>query len=212
MFIHLIKKDILIAKKYAILVIAFGIAIPLFFLWRVQTYSDVLGFILAVVFSEFMFCQYLSMKESQYSKAAALLCSTPYPRSMMVISKYIIFVMIFIYCTIAYGIETVLFPQIGQFNLKYILMVFLLVSIVYSVYMPIQYHLGYEKTKIFFMVIIMLTPFGLPVLLKYGNIDFSFWLKYPSLLVGAMELIISVGVLMLSLAITIGIYKKKELA
>lgn len=59
MLIHLIKKDILIAKKYAMLVMVIGIVIPLFIFWRAQTYSGSLGFILAVVFSEFMFCQNL---------------------------------------------------------------------------------------------------------------------------------------------------------
>lgn len=39
MFIHLLKKDILITKKYIILVLVIGFAIPLFILWRVPMYS-----------------------------------------------------------------------------------------------------------------------------------------------------------------------------
>ena len=211
MLIHLIKKDILIAKKYAILVILIGFVIPLFVFWRSQKYSETLGFVLAVVFSEFMFCQNLSMKESIYSKATALLCTTPYPRRLMVVSKYAVFVITFLYCAVAYGIDVLLFPQIGQFDLKYIFMIFLLVSIIYGIYMPVQYKLGYDKTKIFFMIVILLAPFGLPALMTYSNIDLSFCLKYPSFLIIAVELIASICVLSVSLAFTIRIFKNKEL-
>ena len=101
------------ATAEVILVLVIGFAIPLFILWRVPMYSESLGFALSVIFSEFMFCQNLSMKENHYSKVAALIATTPYKRSEMVISKYILFVLIFLYCTLTYGIDVLLFPSMG---------------------------------------------------------------------------------------------------
>ena len=154
MLIHLVKKDILISKKYAQLVILMAIGIPLFIGWRMPEFAQYTGFALAVVFSEFMFFQNLSMKENQYSKASALLCSTPYPSRGLVQSKYIVFILIFVYCVLIYWIESLFIPQVGSMNLTGVLAVFLGASVVYSIYVPLQYKLGYDKTKIFFMLVI----------------------------------------------------------
>lgn len=211
MVIHLVKKDMLISKKYVVLVLALGILIPLFVLWRIQAFSETLGFVFSVIFSEFMFCQNLSMKENQYSKASALLCSTPYPRSGLVISKYILFIIVFGYCVMAYAIDILIFPQMGNFNLCYILMVFAFVSIVYAIYMPIQYQLGYEKTKFFFMVVILAASFGLPTLIAYGNIDVLFGSIYSSFWLGGVSLAVGIVTLVISMFVSISIYKMKEL-
>ena len=130
MLIHLVKKDILISKKYAQLVILMAIGIPLFIGWRMPEFAQYTGFALAVVFSEFMFFQNLSMKENQYSKASALLCSTPYPSRGLVQSKYIVFILIFVYCVLIYWIESLFIPQVGSMNLTGVLAVFLGASVV----------------------------------------------------------------------------------
>lgn len=212
MLIHLIKKDILIAKKYAMLVMVIGIVIPLFIFWRAQTYSGSLGFILAVVFSEFMFCQNLSMKENQYSNAAALLCATPYTRKEMVVSKYILFVLIFLYCSIVYTIEIFLIPGMGKLDVKYMLTVFLVASVVYSVYMPIQYQMGYEKTKLFFMAILLAASFGLPVLIAKGDLNVLSLAEQSSYVVVSISLATSIIIMIISVMASVKIYRKKDLA
>lgn len=212
MLIHLIKKDVLIAKKYAVLVMIIGIIIPLFVFWRVQRYSESLGFILAVVFSEFMFCQNLSMKENQYSNAAALLCATPYKRGEMVLSKYVLFILIFMYCTVVYVIEIYLIPQMGKLDVKYILTVFLVASFIYSIYMPIQYQMGYEKTKLFFMAIILGASFGLPVLIANKNLNVLSLLVQSSFVIVSIIWGISILAMIVSVIVSVKIYRKKDLA
>ena len=212
MLLHLIKKDILIAKKYAILVGIMGIVIPMFIFLRIQEYAASFGFILSIVFSEFMFFQNLFMKESQYSNATALLCSTPYKRSEMILSKYILFVLIFFYCTVVYAIELCLIPEMGKFDIEYILFVFLVISVIYSVYIPIQYQMGYEKTKLFFIVILMGTPFGLPILIANGNWNMSYFVLQSSVVVISGILTASVAIIILSIIASIKIYRKKDLA
>ena len=80
MLFHLIKKDVLIVKKYVLIMLAAAVLIPPFMLWRAPQYTGVLGFMLSVIFCVFMLLQYVSLKEYQFSKAATLLCATPYSR------------------------------------------------------------------------------------------------------------------------------------
>lgn len=211
MLIHLVKKDVLIAKKYIFLVLCIVIGIPLFVSWRSPQFSQTLGFALAVIFSEFMLCQNISLKENQYSKASALLCSTPYPRRGLVQSKYILFVLVFLYCTFVYWIENLILPKIGDFNATYILSVFLVSCLIYGIYLPVQYKLGYEKTKLFFMVIIMASPFALPAITKYGNLDLLAITHVPTGVFNTVISLISLLILVVSMHVSIKIFQKKEL-
>lgn len=211
MLIHLVKKDILIVKKYVLLILFIAIGIPLFILWRLPPFAQILGFVLSIIFSEFMLCQYLLLKESQYSKASVLLCSTPYPRRGLVQSKYVLFAMVFIYCTLVYWIENLLIPQIGTFDLTYILIVLLISSIIYGVYMPIQYKLGYETTKFFFVVIIMASSFVLPLTISHSNFEIPFIYQYPSMIVNIVLFLLSLIILLASMFISIKIFSNKEL-
>lgn len=209
MLFHLIKKDLLISKKYVVLVFIIALAIPLFILWRSPQFSGVLGFALSAIFSEFMLCQNLSMKENQYSKANALLCSTPYLKSYLVIAKYVLFIGIFGYCVLAYILDLLISPKIGSFNLNSILEVFLVVSIAYGVYLPIQYQMGYEKTKLFFMIIIMVSPFTIPALVKYGKINL--FITLPPAVCSVLLFGMALLVLFISAIISIRIFENKEL-
>ena len=48
MLFHLIKKDVLIVKKYVLIMLAAAVLIPPFMLWRAPQYTGVLGFMLSV--------------------------------------------------------------------------------------------------------------------------------------------------------------------
>lgn len=211
MLIHLVKKDILISKKYVLLIMLMALGIPLFIGWNMPEFAQFTGFALAVIFSEFMFFQNLSMKENQYSKASALLRSTPYPSKGLVQSKYVVFIMIFAYCIFIYWIESLIMPQVGNVHLTNVSVVFLGVSIVYSIYMPIQYKLGYDRTKIFFMLIVMASPITLSAFSKYGNLDLNQIKIIPDMLLNILLLLTGAAVLLLSMVISVSIYKRKEL-
>lgn len=47
---YLLKKDILIIKKYVLIMLAAAVLIPPFMLWRVPEYAGILGFMLSVIF------------------------------------------------------------------------------------------------------------------------------------------------------------------
>ena len=101
MIFNLIKKDILIVKKYVLIMFAAAVFIPPFMLWRAPEYTGIFGFILSTIFCVLMLLQYVSLKEYQFPKAATLLCAAPFSRKMMVLSKYIFCMAIYVACCVS---------------------------------------------------------------------------------------------------------------
>lgn len=212
MLYELIKKDFIIIKKYVLLMLIVALVIPLFMSYRVPQLAGPMNFVITEGFSVFMLLMYVSTKEFQFPKASALLCSTPYPRKLVVMSKYGFCVVIFAVCTIIYSIESMLIPQIGSINFEAAAIVFIGISLLISVYLPVQFKLGYEKTRFFFIVIIMAFPFVIPQLYKMNGYSFSSFLDtIPNAVLCAIALIISIILITVSIVISVKIYSKKDL-
>lgn len=211
MLLQLVKKDFLIVKKYVLLMAAVCILFPIFLLWRMPEFAGIFGFVLVTVFSILMLLQYVSLKETQYPKASTLLCALPFSRKNIVLSRYIFCIVIYFACCLIFGIEALLFPTLQNVSYKIPIVLFLLVSLCLSIYLPIQYKVGYEKTKLFFTVLIMATPVGFAQLMKKGiNLDFLSNIPPAFLLLGS--LIISVLLLIVSSIISIKIQGTTELS
>lgn len=213
MLLALIKKDFLIIKKYVWLMLFVTIIIPPFMLSRVPDFAAVLGFVLSVIFSIFMLVQFVSQKETQYPKAAALLCASPYPRRLFVISKYFFCILVFAAACVIFGIETLLLPGLGIFHYKMPAVMFFLITTFFGIYFPIQYKFGYEKTKFIFTVVIMASPFIYPQFLKMNlklNIHFFNGVE-PAILYGGIALA-GIVVYIVSAVISIRLYDSMDLA
>lgn len=211
MLLQLVKKDFLIVKKYVLLMVAVCILFPVFLLWRMPEFAGIFGFVLVTVFSILILLQYVSLKETQYPKASTLLCALPFSRKNIVLSRYIFCIVIYFACCLIFGIEALLFPTLQNVGCRVPIVLFLLVSLCLSIYLPIQYKVGYEKTKLFFSVLIMATPVGIAQLMKKGiNLDFLSNIPPALLLLGS--LIISALLLIMSSILSIKIYSKTELA
>lgn len=212
MLFHLIRKDILIVKKYVLIMLIAAIAIPPFMLWRAPEYTGILGFILSAIFSVFMLLQYVSLKEYQFPKAATLLCSIPFSRKMMVISKYVFCIAIYITCCIIFGIETLMIPGLGAFDVKLCILMLLVVSVFIGIYLPVQYKLGYEKTKFVFAVVIMASPFIFPQLLKMGSLNTDVFSKISPFIIYGSMVAFALVLLTISAILSVKIYNEKDLA
>lgn len=212
MLFSLLKKDFQIVKKYVLIMILFTILIPPFMRWRTPEFTGVLGFVLAVIFAVFMLLQYVSLKEYQFPKAATLLCAAPFSRKMMVLSKYIFCVAIYATCCIIYGIETFVIPGLGAFDIQLFAIMFFVVSAFIGVYLPVQYKLGYEKTKFAFAVVIMASPFILPLLLRMDNLSLDSLSILPPYLICAGIVLIGFAILAVSASVSVKIYDKEDLA
>lgn len=212
MLFQLVKKDFLIVKKYVLIMFAVCIIFPVFLLWRSPEYAGILGFVLITIFSIFMLLQYVSLKETQYPKVSTLLCALPYSRKNIVLSKYIFCILIYFACCLIFYIETLVFPQLGRIGYEMPILLFLVISLFLGVYLPLQYKLGYEKTKLFFVVLIMASPFVFAQSLKIEN---SFIINTvqnmnPVILL-AGSLILSILILIVSSAVSVRIFIKTDL-
>lgn len=212
MLFHLIKKDVLIIKKYVLIMLAAAVLIPPFMLWRAPQYTGVLGFMLSVIFCVFMLLQYMSLKEYQSPKAATLLCATPYSRRMLVLSKYIFCMAIYVVCCVIYGIETFIVPGLGSCDIELFVLMFFITSVFIGVYLPIQYKLGYEKTKFAFVVVIMASPFILPQLMKMENVNLDFLSLFSPVLAYEGIALLSLGILTVSTFLSMRFYSSVDLA
>ena len=213
MLFHLLKKDVLIVKKYVLIMLVFAVLIPPFMLWRVpQQHAGVFGFMLSVNFCVLMLLQYVSLQEYQFPKAATLLCAAPYSRKMIVLSKYIFCIITYVVCCLIYGIETLVIPGLGSCDIKLFVIMFFITSVFIGLYLPVQYKLGYEKTKFAFVVVIMAFPFILPQLMKMENVNLDFLsLLSPILVYGGITLL-SLGILMISTLLSMRFYSSADLA
>lgn len=212
MIFNLIKKDILIVKKYVLIMFAAAVLISPFMLWRAPEYTGILGFMLSVIFCVLMLLQYVSLKEYQFPKAATLLCATPFSRKMMVLSKYIFCIAVYIACCVIYAIETLLIPALGTVNVTMFFLMLFVTSLFIGVYLPLQYKIGYEKTKFAFVVVIMASPFILPQLMKMENVNLNFLSAFPPLLVCGSALVFSWIILIVSVVLSMKFYGETDLA
>lgn len=89
---------------------------------------------------------------------------------------------------------------------------FLITSVFIGVYLPLQYKLGYEKTKFVFLVIIAASPVILPLLMRMDGFDPDFLSELSPYLVYGGILLIAFAVLAVSASLSVKIYERKDLA
>ena len=212
MLFSLVKKDFLIVKKFFLLILMGAVIIPPFMLWQVPELASVLRFMFSVVFAVFMLLQYLSIKEYQSPKAATLLCATPFPRKMMVLSKYIFCMTVYIISSGIFGIETFIIPGLGTLSIKMFTLMFLATSVFISIYFPVQYKLGFEKTNYLFAVLIIASPMYLSKIMGTGSFYLGFLSMLSPYLVYGGIILIGFVVLAISVSLSIKIYGKADLA
>ena len=186
MLIHLVLKDFLIVKKYVLLVLLVAVAVPPFLLWRNPELAAVLGQVFAAIFGVLMPLMYLGEKENKYAKATLLLAATPYPRKWMVVSKYLVSLLMFCACTL-----------------------------IFCLYLPLQYKIGYERTKYTFVFVIMATPIltgaldGMPEL--GAALRALMNALTPSVFFAGM-LLLSLALLAASACLSVHFYERADLA
>lgn len=212
MLFQLVKKDFLLVRKYVLIMLIFCIFVPQFLILRLPEYAGIMGFVLITIYSVFMLLQYVSLKETQFPKASAFLCALPYPRKAVVLSRYIFSLIIYLVCCLFFWIETLVFPQLGTLGFTMPVMLFLVISLILSIYLPVHYKLGSEKTKIFFIIVIMTSSFVFPQIVKIaGSINLSFLdMLNPAIFLGGV-ILFSISILVVSATISMQIYKKADL-
>ena len=204
----LIKKDFMLLKKYVLFIIAILFALPVALAAKsseVNLVRSTLAFAFAVIYSEFLICRYLAMKEYQYPKAAGFLCTLPYTRNMQVAGKYLIYLIVFVFCCGAYWIDTLFVPNLVKLNSGLIIPVLFAASVLYSIYMPVQYQFGYDKSKRIFMFLLIAFP------LLVANANMAMVMEFLSGITFPVMLISALAALALSVMVSVKIFNGKEM-
>ena len=204
----LIKKDFMLLKKYALFIIVILFALPAALAAKsseVNLVQSTLAFAFEVIYSEFLICRYLAMKEYQYPKAASFLCTLPYTRNMQIASKYLIYFIVFVFCCGAYWIDTLFVPNLVKLNSELIIPVLFAASVLYSIYMPVQYQFGYDKSKLIFTFLLIAFP------LLIANTNMTTVMEILSEITFPVMLISASAALALSVMVSVKIFNGKEL-
>lgn len=215
MLLHLVKKDILIAKKIVFVAMLVVIAIPLLIMLAAPELAGFFPFLYMVVIGELLLLQAISQEEAKCPKAAALLCAAPYTRSDFVKAKYLFFLLIFAYCCIVHVLMMlVINQQPNSLDLTMMLVVLLVSVLIYGIYMPIEFKYGLVKAKFVFLIAIFSFSFGPTIFMDlFANItiDFSALAAIPSGVKNIVLTLASIAVFGISMMASTKIYSNKEL-
>lgn len=213
MLLSLIKKDLLLTWKYILLMAALCCFYPLFILHNLKgeaaAYAGSLSFSVMTLFAVLFSLLQAFQKEAMYPKAAAWLCALPYSRRDLVLSKYLYFLGVYLLCCLIYGAETLLVPSLGAFGPAQIIPVFAGTALLFGIYLPFQYRLGYEFTKYFFLFAILIVSFLLPMLFRRLPQKLPAF-RMSSVLLSIL-LVLSAALLAASAALSVHFYKKRAL-
>lgn len=216
MLFHLVKKDLILAKKYLLVMLIFAVVAPIFFYSKLRfSNGSFASFLITVLFMEYILFNMVSMQEDKYG-GSALLCTTPYTRNGVIKAKYLYVLVIFIGCFLLYNLATAIGSSTGlaRLNIYSVGIALLIISVFFGILIPIQTKFGYEKTKYIFFILIFLTPFILPAIIEWyqsTNFNINFSLSLPQTVKVWMPFVISILIGLISMIISIRIFSKKNL-
>ena len=212
MLMNLVKKDLILAKKYIPILFIFAIAIPLFTEGKMNEAGGggAVSFFLTSLFIQFLLFNTIFMLEYKF-KGASYLCVTPYTRKTIVQAKYLLILLTFIVSTVIYIATSLMVPESLQLpSNNNIGITLLTITTLLGIIIPLQYKYGYEKTKYITAILIFIAPFILPSIviffLKY-NLRLTFLESYNG--IGPYLLALIIG--LISMFITTQIYSKIDL-
>lgn len=216
MLLHLVKKDLILAKKYLLFMLVFAVVGPIFIYSKLGfNNGSFTSFLITILFTEYILFNMVSLQEDKY-KGSALLCTTPHTRNGVIKAKYLFILVIFIGCFLLYNLSTAIAANTGltRLNIYSAGIALLVISVFFGVLIPVQTKFGYEKTKYIFFIMIFLTPFILPTIIEWyqsTGITINFNLPIPQFIKDWIPFVLAILVGVFSMIISIRIFSKKNL-
>lgn len=216
MLLNLVKKDFLLVKKYLILMFVAAIVLPVLISTKTDTLIDggILAFFISTLFIQFRLFISVSMLEYKY-KGCSLLCATPYRRNALVISKYLFLLIMFIGCYILYTMTSLVIPkQLDLLSFSDLGFSFLILTLIFSIMIPVQYRFGFDKAKYIFFFGVFITPFIVPVIIDYiqaNDLNVQFTLPAPQIILDLVPIVLALVIGSISMIASMRIFGKKDL-
>lgn len=212
MILNLIRKDFLLVKKYIFPSMILPILIPIFFSFRAPVILGFTAIMMSVMLTGVLMLGNVLIEEEKYPKAEMLLCTSPYTRKMMVLEKYIFILIILVYCYMSYNIAAILIPGIQYLDIKLILTVSLIATVLFGAYIPLQNQWGIQKTKLVLSVSVFVVPLLLTSIKNIGEglININNFMIEPSAMQYIILLLASLFLGSISFYVSNKIYSKKD--
>jgi len=215
MWIHLVKKDFLLVRKYWIVMLIGAVALPVWIRTRTDFIAGgFLSFAISTLYIQYLLFNAVSLIEFKY-KGSALLCATPYTRKATVLAKYAFLAAVYVGCCLVYTLTALLLPgRIEMLRLSDIALSLLIASAIFGVLIPVQYRFGYDRSKLFFFFLLFLLPFVLPAILKWWQnreVALPIALMHSQTLQAGLLGLLAIAIGWLSARISVGIYSARNL-
>ncbi|XID93924.1 ABC-2 transporter permease [Paenibacillaceae bacterium WGS1546] len=213
MLYHLVKKDLLLAKKYWMILLIAAIVLPAFIHTKLMAGGEFPSFFLSTLFIVYLLFNSVSMAEDKF-RGAAYLCATPYTRKKLVIAKYMMIALLFLGCYLLYTLMALFGPiEMRLLNLYEFGLAILILDLAFGVIIPVQYRFGYEKSRYIFFFMIFITPFVMPNVIKglqNSSIDLTV-IPISQPVQGLLFVLLAFAIGAISLSLSIRIYASHDL-
>lgn len=103
--------------NYLYFIPAFTLALPFLYSWLIPEYATQKGtglivLIVSSVYSEFLAYEQIFLKDAEYPRALSLLCAAPYRRRDIIVSRYLLFCLVFAATAFVYTIPALFLPPL----------------------------------------------------------------------------------------------------
>lgn len=215
LLISLIKKDFLLVKKNNLALLLFSIVMPILLSLKTPRFQTD-GFILygtLTLMLTFMNYNMLSVEEMK-QEGMVYIQTTPISNNMIGLSKFITVSIPFSIISLIYFILSKIdITKVGPVGVKGGILIFFLIQLFFSVYIPLTFKLGYAKLQIVGAGIVILSPFlvgFLTKILKSGESIFFTLGDMPDILFFAIAILVIIIMISLSIKVTSSILDHKE--
>lgn len=211
----LLKKDITLDKSNMLIVILISLGIPIYLSYAFGQMGMKKGMDFLSLFLSSFYCIFLSFSklgiiEHKY-RGTAYLTLTPVTRKDIVLSKYVFSVFVFLISIVGYEIAYLIIPYMQLLSYSSVIMVCAAVILLLSIYIPLEFKVGYENVKYYFTAIIVFSPFLIGIIGKYKGVSiFQAFVEAGSNLLPFI-LMFSLIAIMVSYYFSVRIFEKKDL-
>lgn len=214
---YLLKKEILLAGNYFWFSLACVIGVMVFFSNQESPrFSSIYTLFIAVSFSCYFLFSNIFAMEDKY-KGNLYLMAIPYRKRNIIGAKYLLAILIYIFALCCY--QVMFFIKIPGITLvKYKLtfscaaIVFLITSIILSVFFALYYCFSYRKIKAALIVVMVFIPtWGLIGLNRLTNLNIIYYTPKVSTIPLIILVLLSMIIMRVSVEISFYFLKKRNL-
>jgi ABC-type transport system involved in multi-copper enzyme maturation permease subunit len=211
----LLKKDITLDMSNILIVIIISLGIPIYSTYAFGEMGMNKGMDFISLFLSSFYCFFLSFGklgiiEHKY-RGTAYLTLTPVTRRDIVLSKYVYSIFVFLISVVGYEIAYLIIPSMQLLSYSSVIIVCAADILLLSIYIPLEFKVGYENVKYYFTAVIVFSPFLIGIIGKYNGLSiFQAFIEAGSNLLPFI-IAFSLITIMVSYSFSVRIFEKKDL-